>query len=63
MFKYYLDRHIEVDSGHHSLLAIQMLESLCGNDDTLWQESQEIALMAMTKRLRLWDSIYVALQK
>lgn len=62
VFKYYLDRHIEVDSGHHSLLALQMLESLCGDDDRLWEESQEIAFFALRERLQLWDAIYTALQ-
>lgn len=58
LFKYYLERHIEVDGGHHSLLALQMVESLCANDDKLWSEAEEIAISALQKRLGLWDAIY-----
>jgi hypothetical protein len=38
IFKYYIERHIEVDGGHHSHLAIQMTENLCGNNPEYWQE-------------------------
>lgn len=61
IFKYYLERHIEVDSSEHSVLAIQMLESLCGNDPKLWQEAEEIAVLALKKRIQLWDGIYAEL--
>lgn len=56
-FKYYLDRHIEVDSDHHSHLALAMTANLCGNDDIKWQEAKEASLGAMEHRLALWDSI------
>lgn len=56
-FKYYLERHIEVDGDHHSHLALEMTASLCGNDDTKWQEAKEASLQALAHRLALWNSI------
>ena len=43
-FKYYLERHIEVDGGHHSQLALEMTSILCGDNDALWQEAIPLLL-------------------
>lgn len=58
VFKYYLDRHIEVDGDHHSQLALEMTSRLCGNDDRLWAEAEASSVMALQKRIELWDGIY-----
>lgn len=55
--KYYLERHIEVDGGHHSHLATQMVVELCGNDAIKWQQATEAAITALQKRKLLWDAI------
>lgn len=55
LFKYYLERHIEVDGDHHSHLALEMTSELCGSDDTLWREAGESAVKALQKRIQLWD--------
>lgn len=60
-FKYYLERHIEVDGGHHSHLALQMTALLCGNDPQKWQEAQEAAVASLQTRLALWDGVVEAL--
>ena len=54
---YYLERHIEVDGGHHSRLAHQMTADLCGNDETKWKEAADAAEAALLARLDLWDGI------
>lgn len=54
-FKYYLDRHIEVDGEHHSHLALEMTAALCGNKSSLWEEAEEATLQSLQKRLKLWD--------
>lgn len=62
IFKYYLDRHIEVDGDHHSLLALQMVETLCGNDDTKWNEAQFYVERALKSRIALWDGVLATIQ-
>lgn len=57
IFKYYLERHIEVDGDHHSLLAYEMTTSLCGDDDYKWQEATEAVKTALQSRIQLWDAI------
>jgi FMN phosphatase YigB (HAD superfamily) len=56
-FRYYLERHIEVDGDHHSKLALQMVEELCGNDTERWQEATEACVKALTLRRELWDGV------
>jgi len=57
IFKYYIERHIEVDGDHHSQLAIDMVAELCGDDDTKWKEATETAKKALQVRYTLWDAV------
>ena len=56
-FTYYLERHIEVDGDHHSQLAIQMVNELCGNDPDKLEEATEFAIQSLQMRKQLWDGI------
>jgi hypothetical protein len=56
-FKYYIERHIEVDGDHHSRLAIEMVAELCGDDETKWNEALETAKKSLEMRYLLWDAI------
>jgi len=58
IFKYYLERHIEVDGDHHSNLALQMTSNLCGDNDIYWQEAEVATIQALQKRIDLWDAVY-----
>jgi hypothetical protein len=58
IFKYYVERHIEVDGGHHSHLALQMTENLCGDNAQFWEEAEEAVIESLERRIGLWDGIY-----
>ncbi len=58
IFKYYLERHIEVDGDHHSHLALKMTSNLCGTDDQFWNEAQKATVESLQKRIDLWDGAY-----
>ncbi len=62
VFKYYLERHIEVDGDHHSHLALQMTSHLCGDDDTKWNEALQAVTGALQARITLWNGVYQQLQ-
>lgn len=56
--KYYLERHIEVDGGHHGDLALKMLSKLCGDNQELWDEATQSIIQSLEKRKHLWDGVY-----
>ena len=57
-FKYYLERHIEVDGDHHSHLALEMVSNLCCTDENYWKEAAEVSVQCLQKRIELWDEVY-----
>jgi len=62
IFSYYLERHIEVDGGHHGHLAMAMVEELCGEDDDKWASATRCAIGALETRIRLWDGVVAAIE-
>ncbi|MBS1638288.1 MAG: DUF3050 domain-containing protein [Bacteroidetes bacterium] len=61
VFKYYLERHIEVDGDHHSHLALQMTENLCNIDEAYWHEAEAAITRSLKKRVELWNGVYKAI--
>ena len=57
IFKYYIERHIEVDGGHHSHLALEMVTELCGEDESKWEAAVDASLKSLQMRHLLWDTI------
>jgi hypothetical protein len=54
---YYLERHIEVDSGEHGPMALKMINELCGVDNSKWYQSTEASKAALKHRNSLWNSL------
>lgn len=61
-FRYYLQRHIEVDSDDHGPAAEQLLQRLTGDDPKLREEVLEAAISAVESRLKLWDRLSESLR-
>ena len=58
IFKYYLERHIEIDGDHHSHLAIAMTDQLCGDDQSKWTALTKAVIDSLEMRIQLWDAAY-----
>ncbi|HWB07923.1 MAG TPA: DUF3050 domain-containing protein [Pirellulales bacterium] len=56
-FKYYLERHIDLDGDEHGPMAHRLTVSLCGGDESRWQLAEQTAVDCLNARQDLWDGI------
>ena len=54
---YYFERHIELDADDHGPMAMKMITELCGTDSQKWSDVEAISILALEKRIGLWDAI------
>jgi hypothetical protein len=59
---YYFERHVEVDSGEHGPMALEMIQHLCGKDTKKWDEALIFSKKALELRIKFWDGILAFLE-
>jgi Protein of unknown function (DUF3050) len=61
-FRYYLQRHVEVDSGEHSHMAVAMMAEICGEDREKWDACAAVITSSLEARADLWTRIVESLE-
>jgi hypothetical protein len=56
-FRYYLERHIEVDAEDHGPAAERLLARLVDGDEQRQREVHQAAIAAVESRIQLWDTL------
>ena len=61
VFRYYLERHTELDGEHHGPMAHQLLESLSSGNVEVEREIIQQAETSILQRIEFWDGVLKAL--
>lgn len=61
-FRYYLQRHIDVDSEDHGPAAEALLTRLVNGDEQRQAEVYEAAISAVQSRIELWDRLRISMR-
>jgi hypothetical protein len=61
-FRYYLQRHIDVDGDSHSGLARQLVDKIC-RTPVDWQIATQAAIRSLQARQKLWDGVLAGLSR
>lgn len=56
-FRYYLQRHIELDGDEHGAMGREMVAILCGSSLKRQQEARTVAVQVLQARAKFWDGI------
>jgi hypothetical protein len=57
LFKYYIERHIELDGDHHGALAHECLELLTQGDPKKLERAYQVGLESLELRCAVWDEV------
>lgn len=63
IFRYYLKRHVEVDSENHSPAAESLLARLVNGAPQHEQQAYEAAIAAVESRIALWDALRLSMRQ
>jgi len=61
LFRFYLNRHIEIDDQEHQHAAGRIVARACGEDLERWRQATEASRRALSARIALWDQIHASL--
>ena len=62
MFRYYLQRHMELDDEAHGPMSGRMLEALCEGKPAKEAQAMAVAGLALEARIKFWDALHLRLQ-
>lgn len=60
--RWYIERHISLDTAEHSPLSLQLLKLVLGKDKHLWQEAEAAGVGAVRARIEYLDAILEELE-
>jgi hypothetical protein len=61
VFRYYLQRHAELDGDHHGPMALKLLENMSAGDPEIENEIVKQAEKSIEQRISFWDGVHAAL--
>ena len=61
VFRYYLERHAELDGDHHGPMAQKLLVGMCAGNSLIEEEIIRQAELSIKQRITFWDGVLHAL--
>jgi len=61
VFRYYLQRHAELDGDHHGPMALKLLKNMSAGDPEIENEIVQQAEKSIEQRIIFWDGVHTAL--
>ena len=61
-FYYYIKRHIEVDDEKHGPMALNLINTICNDNNEMKKVVFDTAIIAMQARLNFWDGVLEAIK-
>ena len=61
VFRYYLQRHAELDGDHHGPMALELLKNMSAGDPKIENEIVQQAGQSIEQRIIFWDGVHAAL--
>ena len=62
IFYYYIKRHIEVDDEKHGPMALNLINTICIDNNEMKKDVFDTAIIAIQARLDFWDGVLDAIK-